>query len=166
MEGVEEEGLGLSGFIIYIYIYIYISYHIVLPARIFLILSCHLSLSFIASGRSSRLYSMSVQSSRRLVLAGHPTLARRCEGVQRRTSLTGSSLILQQCPVCLVRLIWRVFEMGGGWLYNCWWNIIQSKLKSLGIIYNQHIRCWNFLLKKCLRYVFCYCNLLNLYCIK
>ena len=30
-----------------------------------------------------------------------------------------SSLLLQQCPVCLVRLILLVFMMGGRWPYSC-----------------------------------------------
>ena len=30
-----------------------------------------------------------------------------------------SSLLLQQCPACLVRLIWIVFVMGGRWPYSC-----------------------------------------------
>ena len=29
-----------------------------------------------------------------------------------------SSILLQQCPACLVRLIWIVLEMGGRWLYS------------------------------------------------
>ena len=29
-----------------------------------------------------------------------------------------SSLILQQCPACLVRLTWIVFVMGGRWPYS------------------------------------------------
>ena len=29
------------------------------------------------------------------------------------------SLLLQQCPACLVRLTWLVFEMGSKWLYSC-----------------------------------------------
>ena len=28
------------------------------------------------------------------------------------------SLLLQQCPACLVRLTWIVFVMGGGWPYS------------------------------------------------
>ena len=31
-----------------------------------------------------------------------------------------SSLLLQQCPACLVRLTWIVFVMGGRWPYS-WW---------------------------------------------
>ena len=34
-------------------------------------------------------------------------------------SLMSSSLLLQQCPACLVRLTWIVFVMGGRWPYNC-----------------------------------------------
>ena len=30
-----------------------------------------------------------------------------------------SSLLLQQCPVCQVRLILIVFVMGGRWPYSC-----------------------------------------------
>ena len=34
-------------------------------------------------------------------------------GVHRSTSLMSSSLLLQQCPACLVCLAWIVFMMGG-----------------------------------------------------
>ena len=81
--------------------------------------SHHPSISSITSGRSSRLHPMSVQSCCRLVLAGRPTITRPWEGVQRRRSLMSSSLRLQQCPTCLVRLNWMVFEMCGRWPYNC-----------------------------------------------
>ena len=81
----------------------YCHHHNVMPvAWISLTLSCHSSLSSIAPGRSSRL---------------HP--ARPCEGVHRGTALMCSSLFFQQCPACLVRLIWLVFEIGGWWLYSC-----------------------------------------------
>ena len=30
-----------------------------------------------------------------------------------------SSLLLQQCPACLVRLIWIVFVMSSWWPYSC-----------------------------------------------
>ena len=30
-----------------------------------------------------------------------------------------SSLLLQQCPACLVRQTWMVFVMGGRWPYSC-----------------------------------------------
>ena len=39
-------------------------------------------------------------------------------GVHRSTSLMSSSLLLQQCPGCLVRLTWIVFVMGGRWPYS------------------------------------------------
>ena len=52
-------------------------------------------------------------------LAGSPAFARPCEGVHRSTSLMSSSLLLQQCPACLVRLTWIVFMIGGKWPYSC-----------------------------------------------
>ena len=82
-------------------------------------LSCHSSLSSIASSRSSRLYPVSIQSCCRYLLVGWPTLARPCEGIHRRTSLMSLSLFLQQCPACLVCLIWMVFVMGVGWPFSC-----------------------------------------------
>ena len=53
-----------------------------------------------------------------------PTLARPCEGVHWGRSLMQSSLLLQQSPACLIRLIWvvlemGVLEMGGRWPYSC-----------------------------------------------
>ena len=39
-------------------------------------------------------------------------------GVHRSTSLMSSSLLLQPCPACLVRLTWIVFVMGGRWQYR------------------------------------------------
>ena len=41
-------------------------------------------------------------------------------GVHRRTSLMSSSLLLQQCSACLVRLTLIVFVMGGRWPYSCY----------------------------------------------
>ena len=38
------------------------------------------------------------------VRAGRPAFARPCVGVHKSTSLMSSSLLLQQCPACLVRL--------------------------------------------------------------
>ena len=46
------------------------------------------------------------------VLASLPTPARPCEGVHRRMSRMSSSLLLQQCSICLVRRILAVLEMG------------------------------------------------------
>ena len=42
-----------------------------------------------------------------------PAFARLCERVHKSTSLISSSLLLQQCPAGLVRLILIVFVMGG-----------------------------------------------------
>ena len=105
---------------IYIYIYIYIYHHhrVVPPARISLTLSRHFSLSSIASGRSSGLHPVSSQSCCIYVRAGRPAFARPNMGVHWSTSLMSSSLLLQQCPACLVRLTWIVFVMGGRWPYS------------------------------------------------
>ena len=48
-----------------------------------------------------------------------PAFARPCEWLHRSTSLTSSSLLLQQCPTCLVHLTWIVFMMGDRWPYSC-----------------------------------------------
>ena len=99
---------------------VYHHHHLVaLSAWISLTLSRHLSLSFIASGRSSGLHPVSSQSCCKKVRAGSPAFARPCEGVYRSTSLMSSSLLLQQSPACLVRLIWMVFAMGGWWPNSC-----------------------------------------------
>ena len=98
-----------------IYIYIY-HYHVMLRARISLTLTHHPCRS---SSWSSRPHSVSVLNFCWLVPVGRPILARLCEGVHSRTSLMSSSLFLQQCPTCLVRLIRMVFEMGGWWPYSC-----------------------------------------------
>ena len=65
------------------------------------------------------LYSVFSQSCCMLVRAGRPAFARPCEGVHRSTSLMRSSLFLQQCLACMVRLIWIVFMMGGRCPYSC-----------------------------------------------
>ena len=93
-------------------------HHVAPPARISLTLSRHFSLSFIASGRSSGLHPVSSQSCRMYVRAGRPAFARPYVGVHWSTSLMSSSLLPQQCPACLVRLIWIVFVMGGWWPYS------------------------------------------------
>ena len=92
--------------------------HVVPLARISLTLSRHFSLSFIASGRSSGLHPVSSHSCCMYVRAGRPAFARPYVGVHRSTSLMSSSLLLQQCPACLVRLTWIVFVMGGKWPYS------------------------------------------------
>ena len=110
---------------IYIYMYVYMQnmihiriyhhhHHHVMPlVRISLNLSRHFSQSFIASDRSSGLHPVSSHSCCMYVLAGRPAFARLYVGVHRSTSLMRSSLLLQQCPACLVRLTWIVFVMGG-----------------------------------------------------
>ena len=99
--------------------YIHHHHHHVVPlARISLTLSRHLSLSFIAPGRSSRLHPVSSQSCCMYVRTGRPTFDWPCAGVHRSTLLMTSSLLLQQCPACLVCLAWIVFVMGGRWPYS------------------------------------------------
>ena len=94
-------------------------HHHVLPlARISLTLSRHFSLSFIASGRSSRLHPVSSYICCMYVRAGRPAFARPYVGVHWSTSLMSSFLLLQLCLACLVRLTWIVFAMGGWWPYS------------------------------------------------
>ena len=87
-------------------------HHVVLVAWISLTLSRHFSLSFIASGRSSGQHPVSSHTCWMYVRAGCPAFARPCVGVLKSTSLMSSSLLLQQCPACLVRLTWIVFVIG------------------------------------------------------
>ena len=94
-------------------------HHVMLLARIPLTISRHSSLLSIAPSGSSRLLPVPAKSCCRWVLAGRPTFARPCEEVNWNTSLMCSSLLLQQFPVCLVRLIWMVFVMSGRWPYCC-----------------------------------------------
>ena len=89
-------------------------------AWISLSLSHHPSLSSITQGRSSELYPVLAQSCCIQVLAGRPTCARLCEGVHRSILIMSSSLLLQQCPACLVHLTLIVFVMGGRQPYNCY----------------------------------------------
>ena len=93
-------------------------HHIALVARISLTLSRHSSLSFIALGRSSGQHTVSSHSCWMYVRAGRPAFARPCVGIHNSTSLMSSSLLLQQCPACLVRLTWIVFVIGGRWPYS------------------------------------------------
>ena len=97
---------------------LYHLHHVVPPARISLTLSRHFSLSFIASGRSSGLHPVSLHSCCMYVREGRPALARPYAEVHRSTSLMSSSLFLQQCPACLVRLTCIVFVMGGKCPYS------------------------------------------------
>ena len=100
----------------------YHHHHVVRLARISLTLSLHVSLSFIASGRSSGLHPVSSHSCCMYVRVGRPAFDWPYAGVHRSTSLTIPSLLLQQCPACLVRLARIVFVIGGRWLYS--WRLV------------------------------------------
>ena len=93
-------------------------HHVVPLARISLTLSRHFSQSFIASATSSGLHPVSSHSCCMYVRAGRPAFARPYAGVHRSKSIMSSSLLLRQCPACLVRLTWIVFVMGGWWPYS------------------------------------------------
>ena len=98
----------------------YFNHHhdVVPPARISLTLSCHFSLLFIASSRFTGLHAVSSQSCCMYVQAGRPAFARPYVGIHWSTSLMSSSLLLQQCPACLVDLTWIFFVMRGRWPYS------------------------------------------------
>ena len=118
-------------------------------------LSRHFSLSFIVSGKSSGLHPVSSQSCCMYVRAGHPAFTRPYAGVHGSTSLMSSSLLLQQCPACLVRLTWKVFVVGGRWPYS--WGFVGccrqgSKIHIISdtIIYVTLVLCF---VNECKRYV-------------
>ena len=94
----------------------------------------HFSLSLIASGRSSGLHPVSSHSCSMYVRAGRPAFAWPYAGVHRSTSLMSSSLLLQQCPACLVRLTCIVFVMGGRWPYS--WCLVGCYRQNLFSIAN------------------------------
>ena len=54
----------------------------------------------------------------------------------RSTSLMSSSLLLQQCPACLVRLTWIVFVIGGNWPYS--WCLVGCCRQGLVQYCSQH----------------------------
>ena len=93
-------------------------HHVMPPARISQTLSRHFSLSFIAFGWSSGLHPVSSHSCCMYVRAGRPAFAWPYAVVHRSTSLMSLSLLLQQCPACLVRLTCFVFAMRGKWPYS------------------------------------------------
>ena len=95
-------------------------HHVEPLAQISLTLSRQFSLSFIASGRSSGLHPVSSYCCCMYVRAGRPAFVRPYVRVHRSTSLMSSSLLLQQCLACLVRLAWIVFVMRGRW-QNSWY---------------------------------------------
>ena len=111
------------------------------PARISLTLSRHSSLSFIASGRSLGIHPVSSQSCCMYVRAGHPAFAQPCDGIYRRTSLMSSSLLLQRCPACLVRLALILFVMGGRWPYSCClWGVTSRTCSKLLVAFLRSCR--------------------------
>ena len=90
-------------------------HHVALSARIFLTVSRHTSLSSIDFGRSSALHPDRHRAAAcRFELDFLPLLVH----VQGSTGVNHPSLLLQQCPACLVCLILIVFVMGGRWLYS------------------------------------------------
>ena len=98
-------------------------HHVMPQVRISLTLPRHSSLSFIASGGFSGLHPVSSQSCWMYVRAGRPAFALPYVEVHRSISLNSSSLLLKQCPACLVRLTWIVFVIGGRWPYS--WCLVE-----------------------------------------
>ena len=97
----------------------YHHHHVVSLAQISLTLYYHLSLSSIASGGSSRLHPVSVQSCCRYVLIDCPTPTHSCEG-RPLENVSYEFVRTSRAVSCnLVRMIWMVLEMGGRWPYSC-----------------------------------------------
>ena len=124
-------------------------HHVVPLARISLTLSRHFSLLFIASGRSSGLHPVSSQSCCMYVRAGRPAFARPYVGVHRSTSLMSSSLLLQQCPACLVCLTWIVFVMVGRWrIVGALWSVAARTCSIYIYIYIYIYIIWHWITYK------------------
>ena len=111
-------------------------HHVTLVARISLTLSRHSSLSFNALGRYSGQHPVSSHSCWMYVRS----FARPCVGVHKSTSLMSSSLLLQQCPACLVRLTWIVFVIGGRWPYS--WCLVGCCRQDLFKIARSWVKWW------------------------
>ena len=77
-------------------------HYVALRALNSMILFLHYSLTSIRHGKSSSWHSVPAVS---WCFVSLPTFKRPCVGVHKRTSLMSSSLLHQQCPACLVRLI-------------------------------------------------------------
>ena len=75
------------------------------------------------------LHPVSSHSSWMYVRSGRPAFARPYVGVHKSTSLMISSLLLQQCPACLVRLTWIVFVIEDRWPYS--WCLVGCCLQDL-----------------------------------
>ena len=101
-------------------------HHVVPLAQISLTLSRHFSLSFIASGRSSGLHPVSSHSCWMYVQADCPAFAQPYVGVHWSTSLMSLSLLLQQCPACLVRLTLVISIL----LYGCTTWMLTKRLEK------------------------------------
>ena len=91
--------------------------------------SLHVSLLFIASGRSSGLHSVSSHSCFMYVRASRRAFDWPYAGVHGSAPLKSSSLLLQQCPACLVRLAWIVFVISGRWPYS--WCLVKCCCQDL-----------------------------------
>ena len=76
-----------------------------------------------------RLWQVFRATSRIHVRAGRPSFAQPYVRVHRSTLLMSSSLLLRQCPACLVRLAWIVFVMGDRWSYS--WCFVRCCLQDL-----------------------------------
>ena len=112
--------------IIYIYIYIYIHTHIII-----IIIMSRYQHGYTRPSHAIPPYRPLLSADRQGYISYRHRAAvcrfeldvlsfdRLCEGVHRSISLLSSSLLLQQCPACLVRLIFIVFVMGGRWAYSC-----------------------------------------------
>ena len=112
-------------------------HHVMRLARISLTFSRHVSLSFITSGRSSGLHPISSHSFCMYVEAARPAFDWPYAGVHRSTSLTISSLLLQQCPACLVRLACIVFVVGGRWPYSWRLNTTEKHIFNDKILFSK-----------------------------
>ena len=99
-----------------------------------------LSPLLLASGRSSGLYPISSHSCCMYVRAGRPAFAQPYVEVHRSTSLMSSFLFLQHCLVCLVRLAWIVFVMGGRWPYS--WCLVGCCLQDLFVTLPANYCCY------------------------
>ena len=118
-------------------IYSHHHHHVVPRARIYLTLSRHLSLSFIAFGRSSGLNLVSSHSCCMYVRAGRPAFVWPYAWIHMGTSLMSSSLLLQQCPACMARLTCIVFVMGGRWPYN--WCLVGVSARTCSILLSKFL---------------------------
>ena len=117
-------------------IYHHHHHHVVPLAWISPTLPRHFSLSFIASGRPSGLHPVFSHICCMYVRAGRPAFARPYVGVHRSTSLMSLSLLLQQCPACL---------MGGRWPYS--WRLVGSAYFIFDLFEIKVIESFNFWMK-------------------